>query len=404
MSEPDPRAGAGAGPAPAASLPSAAERSITLALGLAAFVASLNGNVMAPLLPAIGREHGIGADTEGLLLAAPNLAATAGALALGPVSDRAGQRPVTLFGFAIFIAGSFLHALPGLAPLFVARVITGLGGGILFMSASAVIADVVPYERRGRAMGIFSAGIFLAFSGGLLAAALMVDRWGWRSVFLLQGVLALAAAVPLAAWIPRGAAGGTSGVGTYLGFLRPGPVLAVLVSLFLFNGAFFTFVQFTGKWLTGERIVASAAELGPLYFVVGLAGAAGSIWLPRLSDRTGKKKMVLLSSAGTALLMPLVASWTTLTTITLSCLALAVVNAGRLGPYQALLSELVPPAHRGSVMAVRAAAVTAGMGVASSAGGVVYGAGGIRGLAWLCCGVTLLGTLVTLLAVEEPGA
>jgi predicted MFS family arabinose efflux permease len=55
-------------------------------------------------------------------------------------------------------------------------------------------------------------------------------------------------------------------------------------------------------------------------------------------------------------------------------------------------------------MAVRAAAVTAGMGVASSAGGVVYGAGGIRGLAWLCCGVTLLGTLVTLLAVEEPGA
>jgi predicted MFS family arabinose efflux permease len=253
-------------------------------------------------------------------------------------------------------------------------------------------------------MGLFSAGIFLAFSGGLLAAALLVDRFGWRSVFLLQGALALAAVGPLAAWVPRGVSGGRSGLAVYLRYLRPGPVLAVLVSLFLFNGAFFTFVQFTGKWLTTEGIVASAAELGPLYFIVGLAGAAGSIWLPRLSDQTGKKKMVLLSSAGTALLMPVVASWTTLTTVTLSCLALAVVNAGRLGPYQALLSELVPPANRGSVMAVRAAAVTAGMGAAAGAGGVVYEAGGIRGLAWLCCGVTILGTLVTLVAVEEPGA
>jgi multidrug resistance protein len=338
------------------------ERLAVGALTLGAFAMALNSNVMAPLRPFLATELEIDKEAWGSLLSIAGIAGAVAALLLGPTVDRWGRRPPMLIGCVVFVIASAMHlAIRGYQEFFVARLLAGLGGGMVYVGASAAVADLVPYERRGAAMGLFSAGIFLALPVGLPLANVLAQAQEWRWIFGVQALFGLLTAVAVWFLIPSGL--GRSGRWvSQLAVLRAPMVFASLLSVLLYTGAFFTTVQFSGEWLHESAILPRERQ-AMMWIVLGVCSAIGSLVLPRWSDRLGKRAFVLLTTGAVAISLVLLSRVTGVGGLLVVGVALTLLTAARMGPFQALMSEIVPADQRGVLMGIRSAAVNLGMGL-----------------------------------------
>ena len=105
-------------------------------------------------------------------------------------SDRHGRRSIYVACVAVFAAASLIVATSStLAVLLTGRAIQGFCAGGILPVASAVIGDVFPPERRGRALGLIGAIFGVAFLVGPLLGGILL-RWGWQWLFLLNLPLA----------------------------------------------------------------------------------------------------------------------------------------------------------------------------------------------------------------------
>ncbi len=124
-----------------------------------------------------------------------NIAFAAALLTAGRAADRFGRKRAFLTGIVIFVIGS---ALCGFAPrvdLFLAaRVIQALGGALIVPSALALILPEFPPEKRSVAIGISGAVGGLSAAFGPALGGILVETFGWRSVFTVNipiGAIAL---------------------------------------------------------------------------------------------------------------------------------------------------------------------------------------------------------------------
>ena len=124
-------------------------------------------------------------------------------LGCGRLADVWGHERVLTWG----LAGSTLAFLScGLAPnffwLLAARVLQGLSAALVLAAAPALVTLAVPAETRGRALGIFQMSAAIGFALGPLLGGVLVDTFGWRSVYLFRAAPALFLTI-LAARRPR---------------------------------------------------------------------------------------------------------------------------------------------------------------------------------------------------------
>jgi MFS family permease len=153
--------------------------------------------IVGPALPAIGADFGVDEGGLAWVFSIFTLFAVIGAAPLARLSDRFGRRSLYIASVSVFTIGSLLVAIaPSFELLLAARAIQALGAGGIFPVASAVIGDVVPESRRGRALGLIGAVFGLAFLLGPVLGGLLLP-YGWRSLFLINlpiGALLIAAA------------------------------------------------------------------------------------------------------------------------------------------------------------------------------------------------------------------
>ena len=324
------------------------ERLAILALALAAFVLNLNANVLGALLPHL--DHLVPVDGDGPLIAAAAAASAVAALFTGLLADRFGRRRLLICGLSVFVLASGLHlVVESYFGLLVARALSGVAVGMA--CASALVAEIVPYERRGAAMGAFTAGMFLALPAGLPLANEFAKSGSWRGIFLVQALIGLGGLVLAVRSIPS--------IRPRDSWVDPGKVLVqpsvvpALLAVMLHVGAFFATVQLSTRWLDEEGLVAKEDQ-SLLWVVLGLAAAIGSFGFGPVADRYGKRNFVLVSSVvlvGAFLLLARVEAFSSLL---VTGLALAVAAAARSGPLQALTSGLVPRHQLGTLMGLRA--------------------------------------------------
>lgn len=379
-------------------MPRARQRLAVLALAIAAFALNLNTNVLGALLPYLPGELARPGGGDTLLLAMAAVASAIGALIVGPLADRCGRRLLLVVGMTAFAVASALHLVADSFPLLlVARALSGAAVGVAYAPASALVAEIVPYERRGAAMGAFNAGMFLALPLGMPLAWWCAKHDAWRAIFGVQAVVAVVGAwlalrnvprvAPRANWVdPREV-------------LRQVPVLAALLAVLLHVGSFFTTVQLSSRWLDRPELVPRDQQ-GWLWIVLGFAAAIGSLAFGRLADRCGKRNFVLLTS------VVLVAAFVALSRIETRAgllpigLVLAVTAAARTGPLQALTSGLVPSYQLGTLMGVRAFAQQ--MGVFAFAQAVpADGPGGFATVLYAAAGCQLVSYLTIRFGVRE---
>ena len=121
----------------------------------------------------------------------------------GLLSDLYGRRRLFIVGAAIFTGGSVLCAAAGVPLLIAGLAIAGAGAALLLPASRAIIrVEWTEEQARNRALGIWAACNGLAFIIGPALGGVLVDWFGWRSVFLIVvplGVVAIGCALRVVA-------------------------------------------------------------------------------------------------------------------------------------------------------------------------------------------------------------
>jgi EmrB/QacA subfamily drug resistance transporter len=118
---------------------------------------------------------------------------------VGRLGDMFGRVRMYESGFAVFVVGSLLCALAwDEASIIAFRIVQGIGGALIMANSGAVIADLYPRERRGRAYGLTALGWTVGAVVGVVLGGLIVTYISWRWIFWINvppGVLAIVAAL-----------------------------------------------------------------------------------------------------------------------------------------------------------------------------------------------------------------
>jgi MFS family permease len=172
------------------------ERAILAVLFAAVLLAALDIAIVGPALPAIRGTFAIAPRWLPAVFSVYVLFYVVSTPLLAKRSDRYGRRRVFLESLAVFGIGSLLAAAAWSYPmLLLGRAVQAFGAGGLLPVAAAVIAETVPFERRGRTLGLIGAVFGIAFLLGPLLGALLLDAsWRWLFVINIPAVLALMAA------------------------------------------------------------------------------------------------------------------------------------------------------------------------------------------------------------------
>jgi MFS family permease len=154
-------------------------------LFIGVFMAALDTAVIAPAIPALREEFALDNRAVGLVMIVFILFSLSSTALMANLGDRHGRKPVYLASIAIFALGSLVIALaPSFWMIIAGRAIQGIGGGGIIPTASAVIGDALPPEKRGRALGLIGATYGMAFVLGPPLAGLVMVVSSWHWIFL----------------------------------------------------------------------------------------------------------------------------------------------------------------------------------------------------------------------------
>jgi len=163
----------------------------TLAVAmLTSFMTPFMGASVNLALPRLAAELGLDAVMLSWIATAYILAAVVFLLPFGRLADIHGRKRVFSAGVTGFLIGSVVAALARSGTMLIAaRVIQGLGGGMVFGTATAILISVYPREQRGRVLGWSVASVYLGLSLGPPIGGWIVGEIGWRAIFWINAGL-----------------------------------------------------------------------------------------------------------------------------------------------------------------------------------------------------------------------
>lgn len=275
--------------------------------------------------------------------------------------DRFDRKTALLFNYIGFTIGTLACSFaPDYYTLLAARCITGAFGGVLAALVLAIVGDVIPFERRGMAMGIVMTAFSVASVVGVPVGIYLAALYGWTVPFLVVGIISAIVTVVMFFTLPQMRAHltdsreGTNPFRNILNiFLNPNQAKALLFSISLMFGHFMI-IPFIAPYMqlnvgfTDFEVTYVYAVGGTLtVFLLPLAG--------KLADRFGHLKIftwssiLALGSIYAITTLPEVAVWVGICVTS----TYFVVSSGRNVPATTLITSVVKAENRGSFMSVR---------------------------------------------------
>ncbi len=385
---------------------------VLFALWLLVFSASSQLMIVAPMLPQISRELDVPGEMQGVLVSAYALMVGIFALIVGPISDKYGRRRVLLAGTALMAIALTLHAAATTFTVFLlVRLLAGLAGGVLTGSAVSYVGDYFPYNRRGWANGWIMSSTALGQIAGVPLGTVVADSLGFRMPFLMFAVTMAVTFLLVWQFVPQPDVERaqekltvSDALRKYWRLLHRGEVVAGAGAYMLMYFSFAFLVVFLPTWLASE-FAATQRQIASVFFVGGIANVITGPIAGRLSDRIGRKGLVIYASLGFALVSALLTFVTTAFWIVYPLFfVMMILVAARMSPFQALVSSLASGAQRGSLMSLAVSIGNLGSAVGGSLAGLAYARFGYRSNTMLgAVAVVLMAALVWRFLPEPRG-
>lgn len=348
-------------------------------LAILSFSIILDFMVLSPLGALLIEKLHIKTAQFGLVVSVYAFSAGASGLLAAGFADRFDRKKFLLFFYTGFLLGTFLCAIaPNYHFLLIARIVTGLFGGVIGSVSFAIISDLFKMEVRGRVMGFVQMSFAACQVLGIPIGLLLANQFGWHAPFwMIAGFGAVIGLVIIIYMKP---------VTSHLKiksdqkdlfhhliktisqshYLRAFMATALLATggfmLMPFGSAFGIF----NLGLTQD-------QLPILYGVTGVFSIAFGPLIGKLSDKLGKYKIFV---AGSLISMIMVAVYTNLGTtplwvvIALNVLLFIGISS-RMISSSALMTAVPEPQDRGAFMSINASIQQISGGIASAIAGLI---------------------------------
>ncbi|MCS4256459.1 EmrB/QacA subfamily drug resistance transporter [Rhodococcus erythropolis] len=169
------------------------------------FVVGLDTTIVNVALPVIGEGFGVG--TVGLewIVNAYTLVLASLLISSGALADRFGRRRIFQIGLVVFGVASIVCALaPSVGVLIAARIAQGVGGSMLSPVALAIVVNVMTDPKeRAKAIGVWAAVFGLSMAAGPIVGGVLIESFGWRSVFWINVPVIAVVLVLTAVFVPQ---------------------------------------------------------------------------------------------------------------------------------------------------------------------------------------------------------
>jgi len=222
-------------------------RSALIALAIASFGIGTTEFVIMGLLPDVARDLSVTIPRAGLLISGYALGVVFGAPILAVATARLERRRALLLLMGLFVIGNALCALaPSYSLLMGARIVTAFSHGAFFGLGSVAAAEIVPPEKRARAIALMFTGLALANVLGVPFGTALGQALGWRTTFWAVVGIGIIAVIALYAFVPRGSPPRAIGLMQEAPTLgRAQVLLAMLMSVFASASLFSVFTYIT---------------------------------------------------------------------------------------------------------------------------------------------------------------
>ncbi len=354
------------------------EKFIIALLATIQFTITLDFMVMSPLGAILMPTMGITPQQFGWVVSSYAFSAGISGLLAAGFADNFDRKKLLLFFYIGFIVGTFCCATaPNYTFLLLARIVTGIFGGVMGSVSLAIVTDTFSIERRGRVMGFMQMGFSISQVLGIPLSLFLANHFGWHVPFLM--IVGIGIAI---------------GIVTFQ-FMRPvNAHLALQNDDNAFQHLFKTLVQFrhlrafltTGLLSVGgfmimpfssaflvNNVKITTEQLPIIFMVTGCASLFIMPMVGKMSDTIGKFKMFFI---GSVLSIVFVVIYTNLgvTPFWVVVLINTLLFTGimsRAIPATTLLTAIPSPKERGAFMGLNSSIQQMSGGIASVLAGMI---------------------------------
>ena len=332
---------------------------VILLLALTQFTVVLDFMVMSPLGDMLMKSMDLSTSQFGLCVSAYAFSAGISGLLMAGFADRFDRKRVLLFFYIGFIAGTLFCSLADTYPLLLlARIITGIFGGVIGSISMAIVTDMFVIEKRGRVIGYLQMGFGGSQVLGIPISLYIANHWGWQSLKPVKEHLVLKS--------ERNAIGHL----WYTLTLRKYRI-GFLATAFLSLGGFMMMPW--GSAFAINNLNVTSQQLPILYMISGITALLIMPVIGKLSDRFDKFTIFTVASVLLSIVIIIytnlgpVAFWVVL----LMNLGFMVGIMSRMVPAMALSSALPEKQDRGAFMGINSSLQQIAGGIAAAFGGMV---------------------------------
>ena len=174
------------------------QKIIIFLLAILQFTIVLDFMILAPLGDILMKSMNMSTKQFGTVVSAYAISACISGIFAAGFADKFDRKKLLLFFYAGFILGTYFCAISyNYETLFIARIITGLFGGVIGSISMAIITDIFSIHQRGKVMGF----VQMAFGGsqilGIPIGLVLANYWSWHATFYMVLILAILLGIAL---------------------------------------------------------------------------------------------------------------------------------------------------------------------------------------------------------------
>ena len=354
------------------------QKFIIAILAFLQFTVVLDFMVLSPLGAILLKELSISTTQFGLVVSAYAFSAGASGLLAAGFADKFDRKKLLLFFYTGFVLGTFFC---GLAPdynfLLMARVFTGIFGGVISSISFAIVTDLFPIDKRGRVMGFVQMAFALSQVIGIPVGLYLATHWGWHFPFIMiasiSTIIGIVIVLKMNPIVEHLKIQKETTAFQHLSSIvsKPEYLRAFAATTLLATGGFM--LMPFGSAYGVHNLGISLDQLPLLYMITGICMLIFSPLMGTLSDKIGKYKMFIIGSTITCIMTLIYCNLgvTPFWLINIFNILLFVGITGRMISASSLMTGVPEPQDRGAFMGVNSSVQQISGGVASMIAGLI---------------------------------
>lgn len=251
------------------------------------------------------------------------------------------------------------------------RILTGTFGGLTSSVVIAIVSDLIPYQRRGKAMGILSMAFAFASVLGVPLGLFIADIWGWQVPFLFIFFVTVVIAVTLYMVLPSmsqfiNKTSKRNPIAEIKMIYKDNNAMVALILAYTMVLGHFLIIPFITPYSI-RNIGIPQETIKYIYLVGGAFTLISAPLIGRYSDRIGNYRMFRIMLIGSLFSIFAITNLesASLFLILIITTSFFIFSSGRMIPAQTMITGAVSPEIRGGFLSMRTALIEFGAGTAS---------------------------------------